>query len=328
MDDPSGAPYATLGPELILDALEDQGHATDGRILALNSYENRVFQIGCEGGQAVIAKFYRPGRWSDAQIQEEHAFCHELATQELPVVTPIQNARGNSLFEFKGFRFAVYPRRGGRAPELGNLDNLLVIGRLLGRMHAIGAVQAFEHRPRLDSQSFGHDSIALISEQFIPADLKTPYDTLTADVMAGVDEAMRDCDPSQYIRLHGDCHIGNMLWRDGGPHFVDFDDTRMAPAIQDIWMLLSGSRAEQTAQLAEIIEGYNEFFDFHPRQLRLLEALRSLRMLHYSAWLGRRWSDPAFPHNFPWFNTNRYWSEHILHLREQLSALREPPMQL
>jgi len=322
------APYASLSPSLVLDALESRGYATDGHILPLNSYENRVYQVGLDDAAPLITKFYRPGRWNDAQILEEHAFSFELVEHELPVVAPLCDDSGRSLFEFQGYRFALFPRKGGRAPELSNPDNLLVIGRLLGRLHGVGAKTRFQHRPRLDGQSFGHHSIAFVSAHFIPTELKTSYDSLTADLMCDIDAAMAQCDDTDLIRVHGDCHIGNLLWREGILHFVDLDDTRMAPAIQDIWMLLSGTRTEQTAQLAEIVEGYNEFFDFHPQQLRILESLRTLRMLHYSAWLARRWQDPAFPHNFPWFNTNHYWGEHILQLREQLSALREPPLQL
>lgn len=322
-------PFETLDPGFVLDAVESCGYACDGRILALNSYENRVYQVGIEGGEPLVAKFYRPARWSEAQIREEHAFCLELAAHELPVVAPLVNAAGETLQQRGEFRFALYPRKGGHAPELDNLDNLLVLGRLLGRIHAVGALQPFRSRPAIDSQSFGHDSVALISGQFIPPDLKTAYDTLAADILRQIDAVMAEhAGQVAWIRVHGDCHAGNMLWRDQAPHFVDFDDARMAPAVQDVWMLLCGDRSNQTAQLSEIIEGYNEFFDFNLRELQLIEALRTLRILHYSAWLARRWEDPAFPRAFPWFNTPRYWSEHILELREQFAALQEPALAL
>jgi len=242
-------------------------------------------------------------------------------------VAPLADDAGETLFLFGNFRFALYPRKGGHAPELDNLDNLLVLGRMLGRIHRVGALRPFEQRPRLDACSFGRDSAALISERFIPAEYKQTYDILTAELLHAIESILNEVAP-RFIRTHGDCHAGNILWRDHAPHFVDFDDARMAPAVQDLWMMLSGDRARQTAQLAEIVDGYNEFCDFHPAELRLIEALRTLRMLHYSAWLARRWDDPAFPAHFPWFNTVRYWGEQILHLREQLAVLAEPPLQL
>jgi Ser/Thr protein kinase RdoA (MazF antagonist) len=321
-------PFAALTPGLIMDAVENCGFICDCRTFPLNSYENRVYQVGIEDDAPLIAKFYRPGRWSDAQILEEHQFCFELAEHELPVVAPLVNDRNSSLFHYGGFRFALYPRQGGHAPEFDNLDNLLIMGRTLGRMHAIAATRPFAHRPRLDSASFGHASVALISEQFMIPEYQANYDALAHDLLQAIDELLADAGDTPLIRTHGDCHAGNVLWRGGTPHFVDFDDARTAPAIQDIWMMLSGERQRQLAQLAEVVEGYNEFYDFRPRELRLIEALRSLRILHYCAWLARRWDDPAFPHHFPWFNTVRYWGEHILQLREQLAALQEPPLEV
>ena len=306
--DPITHPFDTLTPDFILDAMESQGHISDGRLFPLNSYENRVYQIGIEDQTPIIGKFYRPNRWSTEQILEEHQFCFELAEQELPVVAPMVNEAGQSLFEYQGFQYALFPRKGGHGPELDNLDNLYLLGKLLGRIHAVGAVTPFKYRPTLDSKTFGHEASTLISEQFIPQELK-----------AGAVE---------HIRVHGDCHSGNILWRNDNAHFVDLDDARMAPAVQDIWMLLSGQRDRQTAQLSEIVDGYNEFFDFNPRELRLIEALRTLRMIHYAAWIAKRWQDPAFPMAFPWFNTVRYWSEHILELREQFAALNEPPLEV
>ncbi len=319
-------PFNSLTPTSIMDAVESQGFVCDCRTLALNSYENRVYQVGIEEGQPLIAKFYRPGRWSDAQIVEEHLFCLELAEHELPVVAPWVNPAGESLFHHDRFRFALYPRQGGHAPEFDNLDNLLILGRMLGRIHAIGRVRPFQHRPTLDSRSFGHESVALIRERFIPAEYLESYVAVTDQLLATIDTILAEAGPINYIRAHGDCHSGNILWRDDAPHFVDFDDARMAPAVQDLWMMLSGDRHRQTAQLAELLEGYGEFCDFDPRELRLIELLRTLRMLHYSAWLARRWEDPTFPRTFPWFNTVRYWGEHILQLREQLGSLEEPPL--
>ncbi len=320
-------PFEKLTPSFIMDAVESCGFICDCRTFALNSYENRVYQVGVEDGEPLIAKFYRPERWTNAQILEEHRFCFELAEHELPVVAPIVNSHQESLYQYQGFRFALYPRQGGHAPEFDNLDNLLIMGRTLGRMHAIAATGSFQHRPRLDCNTFGHEAVALISDRFIIPEYKSNYDALTGDLLQALDALLTDLDDTPFIRTHGDCHAGNVLWRGEAPHFVDFDDARSAPAIQDIWMMLSGDRSRQTAQLAEIVEGYNEFYDFRPQELRLVEVLRTLRILHYCAWLARRWDDPAFPHHFPWFNTTRYWGEHILQLREQMAALNEPPLE-
>jgi len=319
--------YSALSPDLILDAIESLGGYTDGRSLALNSYENRVYQVGIDQEQPVIAKFYRPERWSDEQIQEEHDFSQELADAELPVVAPTR-IDGKSLFEYEGYRFAIYPRQGGREPNLDDPDNLLQLGRFLGRMHAVGAKRAFSTRPTITPQNFGHDSVQLISEQFVPKNLKEVYDSVCRDLMQAVEERWSLYGDAALIRCHGDCHVGNILWRDDSPHFVDFDDARQSFAVQDIWLTLSGERHEQEMQLCELIEGYNEFYDFHPRELQLVEALRTLRIIHYAAWLARRWDDPAFPKAFPWFNTDRYWGEHILELREQMAAMDEAPLRL
>jgi Ser/Thr protein kinase RdoA (MazF antagonist) len=331
----SNHPFSALTPDRLLDIVEaqlaDQGLFCDGRILALNSYENRVYQIGIDGCQPLIAKFYRPDRWSTRQILEEHGFSFELADDEFPVVTPVIHD-GCSLFEAHidghPFQFALFPRKGGRAPEFDNLDHLLIMGRWLARLHNIGAVRPFTTRPTLDIASYGTDSVNFISEFFIPPSLKISYTTLTRDLLQLLKEKQQQQNEITFIRTHCDCHAGNVLWRDDLPHFVDFDDARMAPAIQDLWMLLSGDRHEKTAQMAEIIEGYEEFREFDKRELHWIEILRSLRMLHYSAWIARRWDDPAFPMHFPWFNTERYWGQHILELREQLFALQEAPLKL
>ena len=321
-------PFQTLTPSFIMDAVESQGYRCDCRTSALNSYENRVYQVGIDEGQPLIAKFYRPGRWSEQQIMEEHQFCFELVEHELSVVAPCINEAGESLFQYEDFRFALYPRQGGHAPEFDNNDNLLILGRMLGRIHSIGAVRPFLHRPTLDSRSFGHESVALISGRFIPDEYRASYQAVTDQLLQAIDSIVSDAAQVRYIRTHGDCHAGNILWRDGAPHFVDFDDARMAPAVQDLWMMLSGDRPRQLVQLAQLIKGYSEFYDFRPSELRQVEALRALRMLHYSAWLASRWEDPTFPRTFPWFNTVRYWGEHILQLREQLSVLDEPPLEL
>ena len=320
-------PYNRLTPDCVIEAVESTGRLSDLRIYPLNSYENRVYQVGIEDDEPIIAKFYRPERWSDEQIIEEHHFSQQLLDADIPVVPPLQNNAGETLLEYDGFRFALYPRKGGHAPALDDFDSLLTLGRLVGRIHAMGAQQDFQHRPMLDIKSFAEDSYQLISEHFITDDLAISYNSLCVDIIQALKEIFAST-TFKNIRTHGDCHVGNILWRGDEPHFVDLDDSRMAPAIQDLWMFLSGERAAQTAQISEVIEGYNEFFDFDPRELRLLEAMRTLRIMHYSAWLARRWQDPAFVHNFPWFNTGRYWSDHILELREQMAMLNEPPLQL
>ncbi len=323
---PAATPYSTLTPDVVLDAVESIGLRSDGRLLALNSYENRVYQIGIEEGAPVVAKFYRPQRWSDAQILEEHAFTQELAEREIPVVAPLAIA-GRTLHEHGGFRFAVYPRRGGRAPEFDNLDTLEWMGRFLGRIHAIGALRAFDTRPALDIAGFGDGPRDyLLSEGWIPADLGEAYASVSAHALDAVRRCYDEAGEIALLRLHGDCHAGNVLWTEAGPHFVDFDDSRMGPAVQDLWMLLSGERAEMTRQLETVLAGYEEFHDFNPRELHLVEALRTLRLIHYSAWLAQRWEDPAFPAAFPWFNSQRYWQDRILELREQLALMQEPPL--
>lgn len=419
-------PYDRLTPDCILSAVESQGFLTDARILGLNSYENRVYQIGIEDKQPLIAKFYRPHRWSDEQILEEHRFTLMLSELGIPVVPPIINEQSETLFQHDGFRFALYQRQGGHSPELENEDNLVVLGRFLGRIHAAGSQSSFVARPTIDIQSYGFDSVnfllgenlhslnkstkassntnansannnpqnsfnhhsfnplsfnhpgqyltdqttddsfgnsidgndwldddesiddnignSLTVEEtnsnaiadndsdnpdsqitFIPEELRDAYMSLTTDLLQRIQQRFSSCH-HRTIQLHGDCHPSNILWRDNRPHFVDFDDARNGPAAQDLWMLLSGSREQQTFQLAKILEGYTQFHDFDLGELQLIESLRSLRIMQYAAWLGRRWSDPAFPKNFPWFNSTRYWSEHILELREQLAAIEEPTL--
>jgi Ser/Thr protein kinase RdoA (MazF antagonist) len=325
-DDPA-VPYAGLTPDTVLNALESVGLRADGRLLALNSYENRVYQVGTDDGPPVVAKFYRPARWSDAQILEEHAFVLELAERELPVVAPQTFAGGATLHAFAGFRFAVYPRRGGRAPELDDPDTLEWMGRFIGRIHAVGATRAFAQRPALDIATFGEEPREyLLAHGFIPDDLMPAWSSVVAQALDGVRRGFDRAGDVRTLRLHGDCHAGNVLWTDDGPHFVDFDDCRTGPAVQDLWMLLSGDRPDMTRQLLDVLAGYEDFFDFDPRELHLVEPLRTLRLIHYSAWLARRWDDPAFPAAFPWFNTERYWQDRILELREQIALMDEPPL--
>jgi len=319
-------PFSTLTPDIVLDALDDIGLHGDGRMLALNSYENRVYQTGMEAGPPLVAKFYRPGRWSDAEILEEHAFVATLAEREIPVV-PALEVNGNTLHNFNGFRFSVFTRHGGRAPELDNRDTLEWMGRFIGRIHAVGALQSYRYRPALDMASFGMEpSVFLLEHNFIPAELVDVYRGVVAQALDGVRRCYDRAGNVKIIRLHGDCHVGNVLWTDAGPHFVDFDDSRMGPAIQDLWMLLSGERADMVRQFADLMAGYEDFFDINPSELHLVEALRTLRLVHYAAWIARRWDDPAFTVAFPWFNTQRYWQDRILELREQIALMDEPPL--
>jgi len=323
----TAAPFLVLTPDFILNALDGVGMHGDGRLLALNSYENRVYQIGMEEGPPLVAKFYRPARWSDAAILEEHAFVQSLADAEIPVVPAIPLADGATLHHFHGFRFALFPKHGGRAPELCDPDTLEWMGRFIGRIHAIGATAKFTERPTLDIASFGEEPRDyLLAHGFIPPDLEPAYRSVVNQALDGVHRCFERAGDIPALRLHGDCHPGNVLWTDDGPHFVDFDDSRMGPAIQDLWMLLSGERADMTRQLADLLAGYEDFYDFDSRELHLVEALRTLRLIHYAAWLARRWDDPAFPMAFPWFNTQRYWQDRILELREQIALMDEPPL--
>jgi Ser/Thr protein kinase RdoA (MazF antagonist) len=325
-------PYADLTPECVLDAVDaalaPTGRRTDGRLLALNSYENRVYQIGIEDSAPLVAKFYRPGRWSDAAILEEHTFVAELAAREIPAVPAIV-LDGKTLHESGGFRFAVFERRGGRAPELDDPATLEWLGRFIGRIHAVGRVERYAARPAFDIETFGREPRAyLLSHDFIPAELRPAYETVSALALEGVQAAFERAGDVTALRLHGDCHGGNVLWTDAGPHFVDFDDSRMGPAIQDLWLLLPAGRAQASRSLADVLAGYEDFSEFDPRELHLIEALRTLRLMHYAAWLARRWDDPAFPSAFPWFNTQRYWEDRVLELREQVAAMQEEPLWL
>lgn len=319
--------YADLGPDHILEALEQLGFHCDGRFLALNSYENRVYRVGIEEDRPVVAKFYRPARWSDDEVLEEHAFTHELAAAEIPVVAPL-TINGRSLHRSGPFRFAVYPCHGGRAPELDDLELLEQLGRLVARIHQVGATADFEFRPEIDLESYGIESCEfLLEEDFIPPELRPAYEGVSELLLDGVERCYEQAGRVQTLRIHADFHPGNVLTQGEILHIVDLDDTRTGPAVQDLWMFLSGDQDEQRPQLDALLEGYTEFRDFDTRELCLIEALRSLRIVHYAAWIARRWDDPAFQIAFPWFDSSRYWDEHVLALREQVALMQEAPLE-
>jgi Ser/Thr protein kinase RdoA (MazF antagonist) len=329
-------PFDRLTPQAVLDALDSAGLRGDGRLLQLNSYENRVFQVMLEDGGAVAAKFYRPGRWSDAQIAEEHAFAAELASAEVPVVAPLVLANGHTLghalINGLPFRLAAYPMRSGHGPELEQPDTLRWLGRFIARLHAVGERRPFEHRRRLDASTFGQAPLArLLALDIVPPAQLCAWRGSCEQALARVDAALAAV-PASTLRLHGDCHPGNILWRDegdhGGPHIVDLDDAVNGPAIQDLWMLLSGDTGAMRGQLAAVLQGYRQFRDFDLRELALIEPLRTLRMIHHSAWLAERWEDPAFPVAFPWFGSAGYWGQQTTQLREQIEAMDAPPLEI
>lgn len=324
----SDAPYSALSPETVLDAIEAVGYRCDGRILALNSYENRVYQIGIEEGEPLVAKFYRPARWSDAAIREEHAFAGELAAQEIPVVAPLLRD-GVSLHIHCGFRYAVFPRRGGRWPELGVSNDREWVGRFLGRIHAVGRAARFQERSRLSVEDLGRRARDFVLDgALLPDYLATKYADLTDELLDEVEARAVGWGGAALGRILGDCHRGNILWTDLGPHFVDLDDCLTGPAVQDLWMLLSGGQQNMRTELHDLLTGYEQFLPFDRGEISLIEPLRALRMIHYSAWLARRWHDPAFPQAFPWFAEPRYWEEHYRALDDQLAAVVGPPLEL
>jgi Ser/Thr protein kinase RdoA (MazF antagonist) len=337
-------PFEALTPDVVMDALASIGLYGDGRLTALSSYENRVYQIHLEDGPPVVAKFYRPERWSQDQILEEHAFSAELMAAEIPVIGPLV-VNHATLHSFGGFAFSVSPRRGGRAPELDNSEVLEWIGRFLARIHSVGARQPFQERPRLDVANFALEPRDwLLAHHTVPLDVQSRWQKKMEEAITIIANypyfsGATDAFDSQHggiqsIRLHGDCHPGNILWTPleaaassgPGPHFVDLDDARTGPAVQDFWMLLSGDRQARARQLGALVDGYEQFREFDRRELLLIEPLRTLRLIHYSAWLARRWADPTFPINFPWFGSSDYWSSQVLMLEEQIEAMAEEPL--
>ena len=326
-------PYEVLTPDVVLDALASLGLMGDGRLLALSSYENRVYQVQLsdphDDMQDVVVKFYRPGRWTKAQILEENAFAAELMQAEVPAVGPLV-IHGQTLHHHAGFDFSVSPRRGGRAPELDDAEVLEWIGRFLARIHIVGSASTFAHRPALDVATFGHEPRDwLLSNNFIPLDVQSAWEKQCNKALRMIEDSpLGNRDGGvRMLRLHGDCHPGNILWTPGkGPHFVDLDDARTGPAVQDLWMLLSGDRAQRQKQLGPVIDGYETMREFNREELALIEPLRTLRLLHYSAWLARRWDDPIFPINFPWFGSSDYWQGQVQMLEEQIEAMAEPAL--
>ncbi len=316
--------FAELSPDLILDAIESLGIRVDSGLLALNSYENRVYQFIAEDRARYVVKFYRPQRWSVEQLTEEHHFALELAEHEIPIVAP-SHYRSQTLHQHQGYHFALYPSVGGRQFEVDNLDQLEWMGRFIGRIHAVAKNAPFQHRPTFCIQEHLIEPVAVLQEnRIVPSQLEEAFFVILNQV---VELTKQRYSPTKIIRLHGDCHPGNILWRDG-PTFVDLDDCRMGPAIQDLWMMLSGDHQQQRIQLDTLIEAYEEFADFDSAELALIEPLRAMRMVHYMAWLAKRWQDPAFPQAFPWFADEKYWEQQILALKEQFSALQEPAIQL
>jgi len=331
--------YESLTPDVVLDALASVGLTGDGRLMALSSYENRVYHIHLESsvgktsaaGDVVVAKFYRPDRWLDQQIIEEHTFANELMAAEVPVVGPLA-LHSQTLHHFKGFAFSVSPSRGGRRPELENFDVLAWIGRFLARIHTVGSAKAFAYRPALDMQTFGYASReVLLAKNYLPLDMASRWLKAFDVAMQTASAVFESVGDIKNIRLHGDCHPGNILWTpeglpDAGPHFVDLDDARMGPAVQDLWMLLAGDRPQCLQQLGALVDGYEEFRAFDRRELALIEPLRTLRLIHYSAWLAQRWHDPIFPINFPWFGSSDYWKGQVDMLEEQTEAMQAAPL--
>ncbi|HEX4269495.1 MAG TPA: serine/threonine protein kinase [Steroidobacteraceae bacterium] len=318
-------PFAGLSPDRVLDAASSVGLDPDGRLFALNSYENRVYQLGSDEG-TLILKFYRPARWDDAQILEEHRFTAEMAAAELPVAAPVAIS-GQTLFRYGEFRFAAFPYLRGGAPELDAPGARELLGRSIARLHQVGARSPFERRPEIGIERLGATARTMVLQaDLLPEGLRDRYESVSGMLLERIEGAYREVGPVGRLRLHGDCHLGNLLWNEHGPLFVDLDDCAMGPRIQDLWMVLSGSPADQQAQWAALLTGYQQFADFDFRELRLVEPLRGLRMLHHAAWVCHRWLDPAFPRAFPWFGEARYWEGYLGDLREQIAVIDEPPL--
>jgi Ser/Thr protein kinase RdoA (MazF antagonist) len=318
------APFADLNPERIIEAIESLGFHCDGRVLALNSYENRVYRVGLEEEAPLVAKFYRPERWSDNAILEEHAYCAELVAADISVVAPLIIGE-QTLHHDEALRFALFPMQGGHAPEPGDKETLIHIGRALGRLHLVGASKNFVHREKLSITNKAVEPVHyLLEAHWLPNELEDNFISICEQLIDQIENAWQHAGNFDTLRLHGDSHPGNLLWRHDTVHFVDLDDALTGPAMQDLWMLLSGTRETRAQQLAWLLEGYEIFRHFNRAELHLIEALRAMRIIHYHAWIAKRWHDPAFPAAFPWFESSRHWEGVITQLQEQLATMQEP----
>ena len=314
--------FTKLQPDLVLDAVEAFGHEVNGRCYPLNSYENRVYQVGLEAGGQLIAKFYRPDRWSFEQICEEHAFNKFLFEKQVSVGQGIQGKAQSSVLEMSGFYCSVQERVLGAVPELEDLDSLFQLGQLIGEMHQASRGWVFEKRNGYNVGVMGRENFNVLLD-WIPKKHCALYQKVMGQLLVAIDDCLPTDFESHFVAIHGDCHLSNVVMSENGPVLIDFDDVMMGPAIQDIWMFLAGDNNQK--QLSELIDGYEESIEFPHYQLSWIPALRALRVINYSAWLAKRWSDPAFPKAFPWFNTDDYWAQHIKELQNLSLAFNLNP---
>lgn len=325
--------FFEITPERVLEAVESGGFQCTGRCMQLSSYENRVYDVELELEDAPkqgpfnrrIVKFYRPGRWTREQILEEHEFLADLRAAEIPAIAPIAFADGETLklTPQGGIWYALFPKVGGRAPDELTDDQLRRIGMLLARIHNVGAAKAAPHRIELNPSTYGLQNLEYLLSNWIPMDFRAKYEAAVRDICSIVEPWFKELSLKQIHRVHGDCHLGNLLWNQEGPFFLDFDDMVRAPAAQDIWLLTPGRDQETKYARESLLEGYTEFRAFDRSTLRLIEPLRALRFVHYTAWVARRWEDPAFPAAFPEFGSHHYWADETQDLEEQLRLIRE-----
>ena len=322
--------FLELTPERILDAVEEFGVRATGRVLQLNSMENRVYEVEIEveddqvetrHDRFRVAKFYRPQRWSKEQILDEHAFLLDLVERDIPVIAPIQNENGDTLKTIADIHCALFPKSGGRIPQEFTDEELERMGRLIARLHFVGAARPATARIQLSPQTYGIENLEkIISLGFLPNEYFNTYSNLVKTLSQTISPWF---DGIEMLRIHGDLHLANILWDDAGPKLVDFDDMLVGPPIQDLWLIVPGRDEESRRQFRVMINAYQELRAFDRKSLRLVEPLRALRMIHFSAWIAKRWEDPAFKRIFPGFGSNAYWSEQIGDLQDQLSVIRE-----